>query len=352
MDRRNFVKKISVAGACSVVAPSVIYAKKDRVTKKSSQLLNAYYFRAHMYTLVPHQVREDLKWMADVGTNVVSLGVLEQDLYAAVENIDIICNEASKMGMEVYAVPSRWGGIVAGAPKVASVFTCQNPQTWVKRKNGETLKSSISGCISSIHHPDTYDFVEETTLKMLKTWDIKGVIWDEPKTLGVDYCDAALKAMNGHPTSEKQIAANVDFYSRINRKIKEVHPEVSTHFFVFASVGQQKVEQLAKIDAMDSFGCDGRPWGAKDGGVLESKGKTLLDGNGQRFVDAAHKNNRKGLWLIENHNMPASNIPILEKRLGEVIAQSPEHLIYYYFPRNLEKPYEVMNLFKKHLRNR
>ncbi len=32
---------------------------------------NAYYSRQPMYTLVPRHVREDMEWMASIGTNTV-----------------------------------------------------------------------------------------------------------------------------------------------------------------------------------------------------------------------------------------------------------------------------------------
>jgi hypothetical protein len=60
-----------------------------------------------MYTLVPRHVREDLQWMADVGTDLVSVAILEQDLNAAVENVSIIQNQAAKLGMKLAVVPSR-----------------------------------------------------------------------------------------------------------------------------------------------------------------------------------------------------------------------------------------------------
>ncbi len=71
-----------------------------------------------MYTLVPRHVREDLRWMADIGTRLVSLAVLEQDFRAAGENIDLVCEQAHRAGQQVVAVPARWGGLTAGAPKV------------------------------------------------------------------------------------------------------------------------------------------------------------------------------------------------------------------------------------------
>lgn len=99
-------------------------------------LLNAYYFRRHTYTLVPRHLREDMEWMADCGTQAVSIGVLEQDLEAARWNLDHACREADRAGLKVYAVPSRWGGLVAGSLKVPSLFTATHPETWVRKADG------------------------------------------------------------------------------------------------------------------------------------------------------------------------------------------------------------------------
>src|ERR1700710_1383630 len=107
--RRDFIKNTVLTSAGMALLQNQY--SMDTVTKNATRakILNAYYFRAHMYTIVPRQVREDLKWMAGIGTNVVSIAILEQDMTSAVENVTIICNEAEKLGMKVYAVPSRWG---------------------------------------------------------------------------------------------------------------------------------------------------------------------------------------------------------------------------------------------------
>ena len=75
-------------------------------------ILNAYYFQHHTFSIVPRHVREDMEWMADVGTNAITLAVLEQDLYANEANMDLICREADRVGIAVHAVPSRWGGVL------------------------------------------------------------------------------------------------------------------------------------------------------------------------------------------------------------------------------------------------
>jgi hypothetical protein len=103
-ETQGFLKSTLLTSA-AITFPGMSTGAKP-IQRPKGKLLNAYYFRAHMYTMVPRQVREDLQWMADVGTNIVSIAVLEQDLFAAVENIEIICDEASKLGMDVWAVPS------------------------------------------------------------------------------------------------------------------------------------------------------------------------------------------------------------------------------------------------------
>ena len=114
--------------------------------------ITAYYFRAHSYTIVPHQVRDDMAWMADHGTNAVCIGILEQDLYAAVENYQLVCEEAGRAGMEVFATPSRWGALVAGCPKVPSIFCATHPEAMVQNADGSPHIGWL-GPVASVHHP-------------------------------------------------------------------------------------------------------------------------------------------------------------------------------------------------------
>ena len=99
-------------------------------------MISTYYFRAQMYTLVPHQVREDMRWMADHGSDAVIVGVMEQDFRAARENLDLICAEAAKAGLRVLATPSRWGNLVAGCPKVPSILCATRHEVWARNADG------------------------------------------------------------------------------------------------------------------------------------------------------------------------------------------------------------------------
>lgn len=349
MNRRDFLRNVTVAAGASLVLDPARLTASDAAPRQRKAMLSAYYLRAHTYTLVPHQVREDLQWLADVGTNTVCVTVLEQDFEAARHNYDFICAEAEKRGMAVFVVPSRWGGLVAGAPKVPSVFTIRHPETWILNQDGSALDSSVSGRISSVNHPATLEFVCEALETTLKQWPVKGVIWDEPKTLVPDYSPAAVKKFGPKPTSEQMIQGNVDFYSAVNAHIKKLNPAVQTSLFVYANHKPKIVEQLATITDLDFYGCDGRPWFDADGGTQEQKGKVLLGENGERFLAAAKKQKKKSVWLIENHNLKDADIPLLDQRLPEVLAAGVDQLIYYYYPRNLQSPDRIMACFKRHL---
>lgn len=355
MERRNFLKTTAFTTAFGAVLPSLAACNESVKQYSDNKILNAYYFRAHTYTLVPRQVREDLKWMADIGTNVVSVAVLEQDLFAAVENIEFICNEAEKLNIQVYAVPSRWGGMIAGSPKVPSIFTTRNPQTWILKEDGSALESHLTGRISSLHYPETFEFFCQSLDKMFKLWNIKGIIWDEIKTLLKDFSPKAIENLGKDAPYEKHIEANVDFYSRVNGHIKKNHPNVTTNMFVYAHIYDGTITQLSKIKHLDYFGCDGRPWHTNDSGTNESgnqgkHAKTLL-GSGERFITAAHHAKKKALWLIENHNMLTKDAELMKQRLPEITEKNIEHLIYYYYPRNLQDPDLIMNIVKEQIKN-
>jgi hypothetical protein len=347
VERREFI--LSSAGAAAFSAVNPLYGFSASDVKHSNKLLNAYYFRAHMYTMVPAQVREDLKWMRDLGTDVVSIAVLEQDLWAAIENVDIIVDEAEKIGMKVFIVPSRWGGMVAGAPKVPSLFSVKNPDTWMENKNGRPVSSSVSGVISSVHSQKTLDFFIESAKRSIKLWGIKGIIWDEPKTFDrIDCSKNAWQQYGQIPSREESLQANTDFYSAINSEIKKVDRNIVTNLFLQADAEEDVIHAGALIKDLDYYGCDGRPWSFSDGGKLEASGKVLL-GNGERFIEAAHQNKKKALWLMENHNMLDEDAKLMNKRLPKILKKDVQQYIYYYYPRNLESPDTIMEVMRKHL---
>lgn len=317
-------------------------------------MLNAYYFRHHMYSLVPRHVREDMEWMADVGTDAVSIAVLEQDLFASQYNINIICREAERVGMAVYAVPSRWGGLIAGAPKVPSRFTVECPEAAALDENGQPY-FMISGIVASVHHPGTLEFFRKSLETLLTEYPIRGIIWDEIKNTGLcDYSQAARNALGDKVSDlETNIDATVVFFGKLNRYIKEINSQVSTSLFLYAHCQGYGVPAFAQTEALDYYGCDGRPWSVEDGGSAEDRDaqKCLLT-HAPRFFKEAEKHGKSGLILIENHNMQCQDFDLLDKRLDDTLNLNAAHVLYYYYPRNVDDPDRQMEIMAKHLKPR
>lgn len=320
--------------------------------------LAAYYFRAHMYTLVPRHVREDLDWMADLGTTAVCLAVLEQDLVAARSNIALVGDEAARRGMRLFAVPSRWGGLCAGAPKVPSQFAACHPETWVLKNDGAPAFSSVSGPTCSVHHPATAEFFTATLERLFAVAPFSGVVWDEPKNLGlIDASPAARQALGARwadPAAHRD--AHLSFLGECSRQVHRLAPEALTSLFTFADSGPDLIAAVAATPHQDAIGCDGRPWGHDDGGTDDNgQGRTatkLLLPHGAAWTAAAAAHGRQSLFLIENHALADRDLPLVDRRLPEVLALKPDWLYYYYYPRDVASPDAAMAILARHLRRR
>lgn len=362
MNRRAFIKSSSALAASAVPAATRLSAEeKVRSHNRGPARIAAYYFRAHMYTCVPRHVRMDMEWMADKGTDFVCPAVLEQDLFAAQENLDLITSEAERVGMRILAVPSRWAGLTAGAPKVPSLFSSLNPQTWMVGKDGTTgVSPQVSGVISSIHSPETLDFFCEslsTLFAQHPTW--AGVIIDEPKAFRQDFSSMAKRALGEKAPVSAHHQAAADFYSRICEFVKKHWPDKYTILFEKADSPDKELAVSSSVHPLDYFGADGRPWGLQDDDLMKGTdknqesghGKVLLSGVGEKFIELAHRQKgRKSFLLLENHNLQASMIDALDRNYPAVLSLPADMFCYYYYPRNVEEPERVMEIIGRHLK--
>lgn len=313
-------------------------------------LISAYYFRSHMYTLVPRHVREDLAWMAAAGTNAICLAVLEQDLFAAEANLDILHREAEHAGLKVWAVPSRWAGMVAGAPKAPSLFASTRPDTWSLRDDG--TPHAAFGPVCSVHHPEVQAFFTETIEELVKRWPFHGIIWDEPKPLGkVDHSPMAQAAAPEAASVDWHTRAFTDFLDGVSATAKAARPGLQVALFTYAFTHGAVLQYLAAMRHLDEIGCSGRPWSQvhdSPSDHREEAGKSLLD-EGPRFIDLARKHGKRALLLVENHNMQPACFDLMDRRLPEVLRLGADHLLYYYYPRNVCEPDRQMDILARHL---
>lgn len=363
MNRRTFIRTGTVAATTLAAHPlNLCAANVAKAPERPGTKIAAYYLRAQMYTCVPRQIREDMEWMAARGTSYVCVAFLEQDLFAAQENHALVAEEAARAGIRVLAVPSRWGGLTAGAPKVPSLFSVANPDTWMVNKRGTTFVSpQVSGVISSIHHPKTLTFFCESLEEMYRQHPaFAGFIIDEPKCFNIDASPMAVAALGANAPLIAHLNAARDFFSNVCHFAKKRWPDKLT--LMFQKADNHSSEELASgggVAPLDYFGCDGRPWTKEDdakyagsGSTQESgKGKVLLSGVGQKFIDEARRVAGRGaFFLAENHNLHASMIEPLDRNFAAALALRPEIFAYYYYPRNVQEPDRVMNIIGEHLK--
>ena len=362
LNRREFLGPIAASTAALMTSGSGLASGRGAAqagggSRASGKLLNAYYLRANMYTLVPRHVREDLEWMADAGTNVVSVAILEQDFFAAQQNVELIRREATRLKMKVFATASRWGGLVAGAPKVPSLFSALHPETWVLNRDGSPAKFvKTSGVMSSVYHPATYEFFCQSADKLFQELGVDGVTWDEPKAFRPDYSRAALEQLGPNPTRSDFTKGAANFYARVSHYTRQHHPDKTINLFLMATNTDEEARAASAIPDLDYFGCDGRPWSAaaelaeaRKQGRAERHPKVLV-GRGEFFLNLARQHGKKGLLLAETFSMPASMIPVMDAGLEQVLALQPDQLIYYYYGRNTEDPDRTMAVVARHIR--
>lgn len=360
MNRRDFIRGSALAVATGTsIASGATPATLARGAAARGEI-GAYYLNANMYTSVPAHVRADMTWMADKGTDFVCVGVLEQDLWAARENLVLIIREAERLGMRVLAVLSRWAGLTAGAPKVPSMFSVLHPHTWMLDERGRAgLAPFTSGVISSIHFPETLQFFRDTLAELYRQHpSLAGIIIDEPKAFQVDHSPKAREALGADAPRFAHLAAAARFYDEVCAHAKRHFPEKLTLLFNQAHYQDDEIGLCAAMRHTDYFGADGRPWDletdrrwAGAGENQESgKGKVLLSGKGRKFIELARRNGKKALLLIENHNLSAEMVEPLERHLPEVLQLGADLFLYYYYPRNVAEPDRAMHAIGRNLK--
>ncbi len=290
--------------------------------------LTAYYFMGQDLCVVRRHVREDMQWLADAGTDNVAVGVHEFQLQRLGDaGLDIICAEASRAGLGVHAIASRWGGLVAGWPTAAGMFAATHPEAWIRNADGTPLiRSFAGGGICSIYHPATAAFFQASLDRMLDQWPFAGLIWDEPKTLeDEDHSEAAVLALGGPSTGETHVRNMAEFFSKANRHALEKKPDLVTSCFVYAHFSDLIMQAFAAIDGLDYFGIDGL---CRPNPGTYPRFKTVF-GNMDRANAACRAAGVKSFCLVETG---PGGIP-LEQTIAHVreFLKTPiDHLLYYY----------------------
>ena len=305
--------------------------------------LSTYYFHGQDLCMVPRHVREDVAWMADHNVDGVYIGVHDADLFGG--NTAMVCDIVREAGLDVWLIPSRLGGLMAGWGRQPSFLSVNHPEWWARNADGSVR--NFYGPQVSVFRPEVPDALADTVTQMLERFPASGIIWDELKTLdGQDHSRWALDAL-GRPAAEADMTeATVRVFSRVNQRLKQRFDTLRIACFLYADSPQSHVDACAAIDLLDEFGCDGKCFHPGESASGEGGDqKVLLGGNDARFAAAAERYGLVPYTLLETQKLDNAALALSLKRLPEFLAQKRGHLTYYYYPYGLTDPEQYMPRF-------
>ncbi len=302
--------------------------------------LSTYYFHGQDLCMVPRHVREDVAWMVEHRVDGVFVGVHDADLRGG--NTGMVCDIIREAGLDLWLIPSRLGGLVAGWGRQPSYLSVDHPQWWALRADGGPC--GMYGPQHSVFHPEVPGAVAETVIDMLRTFPATGIVWDELKTLqGEDYSPAALERLGQPAGPADMLEGTVACFSIVNRRLKQVQEQLTIACFIYADSNQDLVDRCAGIEGLDQFGCDGKCYLPGESAVGEGgQHKVLLGGNNDRFAAAATDNGCTPFTLLETQLLDEPTLELTLARLPEFLSTKIGHLAYYYYPYGMASPDRYM----------
>lgn len=303
---------------------------------------NAYLIHQSPYAFPPAHLRETMAWIASHGFTAVSIAVNEIDFEKNAFNLRSVFEAAKRHDLAVHAVPSRWGGIVAGVPGIFSGFCMENPGCLVLTRDGAPVVRPSWGYMASLYAPETFDFFCRMLERLFALCPFDGLIWDEPKsfhTIDFSPMACAVRPQDAGLAFERAQAAN--FFDRLCAYIRSRFPNVYLSMFVYADSDPQVLDAIAGMEALDCFGIDGNPFIPRR--VTDKRLKTLIHTTAdiKRRAQAAGKDS---LALIESFGLTREENRLMQGEIGSVMRSGMDHLLAYYYGRNNEAPDETMQI--------
>lgn len=304
---------------------------------------SCYYFHGQDLCMVPRHVREDVAWMADHGVDGVCVGVHDADLHGG--NTNLVCDSIRAAGLDLWLIPSRLGGLMAGWHRGPSYLAVDHPDWWAVGEDGRPRRSY--GPQLSVFHPAVPGAIAEVVGTMIERFGARGIVWDELKSLdGEDHSEAALAAL-GRPAANADLQrGTADCFSAINAALRQRSADLRIACFIYASCPASQIATCAGIVGLDEFGCDGKCW--PPGICATGEGgddKVLLGGHDARFRAVAAAHGQRSFTLLETQLLDAPALELSLTHLPDFLAEKTGHLSYYYYPYGMAEPERFMPRF-------
>lgn len=309
--------------------------------------INFYYLAHGFFVFNPKQVRDDYREMKGLGADSVTYAILEQDTEFCPITIEKHFSMAHQEGLKVYVIFSRLGGLFAGAPRVASLFSASNPDTLMCDKNGRPYGGGI-GVFSCVNNPLFNDFFEKTTTNLLLNYDIDGIILDEPKMHDVPcFCSACRALMKNEDPVMFRKKSLVSFLDRAAVNMKKIKPSIEISLFNDTIYPLDFHNMTAAIPGIDFHGTDGSLAGQWVQKTKIEQIKTPLAEQLKEAKNIAEKHGKKLMAVCENFQTPSSEINKWEESFSKVLEYKPELIVFFYYAPNTDNPEALQEMIRR-----
>lgn len=304
-------------------------------------MLSAYTLCYGHWTVIPHQLEESFKDLADTGFDAVCLSFSESEMRYSRRAFELQVDLAHKAGLKVFVVPSRLGGRFAGAPLMPSFWLAMHPDEAVPNNSGWPVACLESG--------EFVEWILEFMTTLLSDYELDGIIWDEPKAVElVSHHPATLAKYGQDPTEKQMIEAFVEFMRNLTDHCESVRPGVSQTLFCQKFNPESFTMEAAKCPNLEYHGYDGNL--ARQSFFHEEPEwhKYRVESVWDRTVEECKSAGKKTFALVENMLMPKAAIAEFEENFREYMKNyRPDHLSIYYYAHNNEDPEAVQELVRR-----
>lgn len=290
-------------------------------------MLSAYCLSYGNWTVIPSHWDFVFEDMRQCGFDAVALSFSESEKQYSMRTFEQQVAIAHKHGLQVLAIPSRLGGRFAGAPYMSSPWLTANPASQVPG----------NPALACLHDPNYLNFVEDFIRMLVTSFEIDGLILDEPK--GTDVICTHPETLNRYgasPTVENMHTSMLGFLQFIIDLAKKIRPELSITLFNLPISNPVYTAKSAALPGIDFAGFDGPCSPQSFFHEEPNRTKCPILKSWERIQNEA-KGKTGTFALLENILIPDSAIPEFKQEFVKALDTiTADHLSVYYYGHNNE----------------
>ena len=307
-------------------------------------MISAYCLSYGNWTVIPSHWERVFADMRECGFDTVALSFSESEKTYAMRTFEQQVEYAHKQGLKVLGIPSRIGGRFAGAPMMPSPWLMQHSEALVP---GSTTTASLMS-------PEFLEFSLDYIRTMLKSFDLDGLVLDEPKAVEmIDRSPRVLKRFGENPSVSDMYTLMLEYLQLLIDDAKKLKPDLSVTLFNMPPTPEEFTRASAKLRGLDYAGFDGPCSAQSFFHEPASHSKRFIRDSWER-TKAETAGVTGSFALVENILIPDSAFEEFKQEYRRVLNEvKPDHLSIYYYGHNNESAETVqkfcMDELKKHI---